>query len=152
MDNTQAVNEQALESFVDELIKAKNSPEVTDETRAEVKQMLMNDVLQGINAHLVSLLSDEDVEHLNEMLDREATDEELNAYFTEKIPNTQDEIAKALVNFRDGYLSVDYTKDDLDDMASEPEAMESTPTEESTEQFSPPPPPPAAPVDDTETN
>ncbi len=123
---TQQVNalkdQVALEHFVDELIKQRNDPKAKPE---ETKALLLRQINEAINTQLVNVLSEKDQVALDELLDKNPTDDELNAFFIEKIPSVEVQVASALLNFRAAYLF--------------------TPGE----QVAVPPPPPPAPVPDT---
>ncbi len=131
------LDEKALSQYVDELIKEKNSPYVTDANRAEVKEQLMQDVADAINQKLIDKLTDDQVEELNVLLDKDATDEELSGFFHSLIPNIPELITQVFVDFRSGYLSVMYKEEDnAQDLTPAPlDSMDSN--------FMPPPPPPA---------
>jgi len=109
-------DEKLLEEFVDRLIKEKNSPYVKDENRNEVKKMLLDDVADAINRKLVAQLTDKQVDELNVLLEKKVADEELNGFFKKNINNLDQIIARALTDFRAGYLTVSYQpkKDDSD--------------------------------------
>lgn len=111
-NNSQVLKDkQALENFVDQLIKEKNSTYVTDANRIEVRTQLLSEVSDAINRKLVSLLSDEKVEELNKLLDEKATDEVVSKFFTDNIPTLQDAVTEAMIDFRKGYLSVVYPQE-----------------------------------------
>lgn len=104
--NSKAHGSASLEKFAEELIREKNSPYVTSENFQSVKEMLIDEISQAINTKLVSLLSDTDVEELNQHLDENATDQQLYVFFSHKIPHINQEITNTLIDFRKGYLSV----------------------------------------------
>lgn len=87
----------------------------------------MKEVNDAINMHLINLLSEKDQIELDDILQKNAPDEELNQFFIRKIPNLEAEIASALLNFRTVYLY--------------------KPEEQKTQDVPTPPPPPPAPVE-----
>lgn len=99
---------QALEKYVEQLIKDKNSPYVNEKNHKEIKEMLLKDVGDAINRKMVAELTNQQVDELNKLLDRNATDEELNSFFGKNISNIETIITEALIDFRKGYLSVVY--------------------------------------------
>ena len=101
-------DERLLEEFVDGLIREKNSPYINDKKREEVKKMLFDDVADAINRKLIAQLSDSQVDELNGLLEKNASDEEVNQLFKSKIANIDELIAQALTDFKAGYLAVNY--------------------------------------------
>lgn len=103
--NDQALADQAaLLSYVDDLIRDRKDPSVNDSNRDVVRQLLLKEVNDEINLRLVNLLSEENQKVLEEMLDKNASDEEINKFFMDKIPNLESEMAAVLLNFRATYL------------------------------------------------
>lgn len=103
-------DKQALEKFVDDLIKEKNSPHVNDTNRAQVKEMLLREITAAINRRLINELTDEQVKNLNQLLEKKVSDEDLGKFFSQNIPNLVQVITEVLFDFRRGYLSVVYPK------------------------------------------
>jgi len=106
--NQYLTDREALEQYVDDLIKLKNSPYVKGENIAVVKEDLLQEVSDAINSKLISLLSDDEVKQLNETLDKEVSDEQVSLFFTGKIKDLQQVVTDVLIEFRKGYLSVIY--------------------------------------------
>ena len=105
-DKTQLTDDQqVLLNFVDELLSVKKDPTMTEETMPQVRLTLLNEVNDSINAHLLNLLPEDAQIELDELLDQNVSDEELNGFFTRKIPDLETEIARALINFREAYLA-----------------------------------------------
>lgn len=103
-------DKQALENFVDDLIKEKNSPYVNEANRPQVKEMLLREITESINRRLINELTDEQVKNLNQLLEKKASDEELAKFFSQNIPDLTQIITEILFDFRRGYLSVIYPK------------------------------------------
>lgn len=105
----QAANDrEALEMYVDQLIKDKNSSQVNNANRQEIKDALMRDVTDAINAKFVLLLSDDDIKELNGLFRKNAANDEISKFFAAKIPNQQEILTEVLLDFRKGYLSIQY--------------------------------------------
>ncbi len=101
----QSVRDQvALLSFVENLIKEKNDPTIKPESLPQVKVALLNELNQMINTRMIAILSDSDQRELDILLKNKVPDEELDKFFSEKIPNLTAEIASVLLNFRAAYL------------------------------------------------
>lgn len=103
-NNEALMDEAAILSFIGDLIQEKRDPNITEENLPQVKEMLLQEVNNAINTHLVNLLSEQDQIELDGLLDKDPSDEELNQFFLQKIPNLEIEIAAALLNFRAAYL------------------------------------------------
>lgn len=101
----QAVKNQiALLSFVDDLIKARTDQKYAEKDLPNIKTLLLKEVNDAINTHLVSLLTEKDQLELDKFLDQNPTDDQLDDFFRKKIPNLEVEIASVLLNFRAAYL------------------------------------------------
>jgi hypothetical protein len=97
----------ALAAFVDDMIKAKQQKhdvEILDNDIPKIKESLLKELNESINAHLLHLLSVDDQLALNDLLESNPSDAQLNLFFIQKIPNLQAEVATALLNFRNAYL------------------------------------------------
>lgn len=101
----QAMKDQAaLMSFIEGLIKDKKDPNITQQSMPQVKAMLLTQLNEAINTHLVNMLSEKDQIELDDLLNKNPSDDELNAFFKSRIPNLEPEIASAMLNFRAAYL------------------------------------------------
>ena len=69
-----------------------------------MKNALLKEVNRAIFAHLVTQLSVNDQIALDSLLNTNPSDQQLNIFFVQRIPNLQVEIASALLNFRTAYL------------------------------------------------
>lgn len=94
----------ALLSFVDDLIRERKDPNINEKNIANVRALLLKEVNEAVNTHLVSLLTERDQIELDVLLERKMTNEQLDDFFRKKIPNLEVEIASALLNFRAAYL------------------------------------------------
>lgn len=110
MSDNNTISEQSLKdqvalvSFVEDLIKERKDPNITDANVNQVKAMLLREVNDSINAHLINLLSGDDQKALDSLLDTSPADDAINAFLTQKIPNLEIEIAAALLSFKEAYL------------------------------------------------
>ncbi len=62
--------------------------------------MLLKQLNEMINTHMINLLSDKDKIELDKLLDNNASNEELDKFFERKILNLKSEIASVLLDFR----------------------------------------------------
>ena len=95
----------ALVSFVDKLIEERQDPNITDATRPQVRAMLLSEINQAINTHLINRLSEKDQLALDDLLNTNPSDEDLNKFFMSTSANIETEIAAAMLNFRNAYLA-----------------------------------------------
>ncbi len=102
--NNDVVDQKALLVFIDDLIKAKNDPSITEKELPEVRKLLLNEVNLAINSHLVNLLPKKAQLELDKLLDENPSDEQLNVFFIRNVSNLEIEVAAALLNFRAAYL------------------------------------------------
>lgn len=119
----------ALLAYVEQMIKDSGDP--SQDTPAN-KEELLKSINDEINRHLVDLLSQADQEELNSMLDRDVSDDELNNFFSAKIPNIDEEIAATLLDFRTMYLNPISGQDitepqNVQTESSEPESLDPAP-------------------------
>lgn len=94
----------ALLSFIDELIKERKDPNINEKNIANIRALLLKELNDAINTHLVSLLTERDQIELDILLEKGMTNDQLDDFFRKKIPNLEVEIASVLLNFRAAYL------------------------------------------------
>lgn len=94
----------ALLTFVDNLIRERKDPRVNESNMAQIRELLLKQINEEVNTHLVVLLQDKDQAELSVLLDKNVSNDELNTFFKNKIPNFEVEMAAALLNFRSAYL------------------------------------------------
>ena len=71
-----AVRDQiALLTFIDDIIKERKDPNVKPENIAQVKAILLKEVNDSINRHLISVLSEKDQVELDELLEKNVSDD-----------------------------------------------------------------------------
>lgn len=127
-DDKAMMDQAALASFVDKLIEERKDPNVTEASKLQVKAMLLSELNEAINTHLINRLSEKDQLALDDLLNTNPSDDDLNKFFMDTVPNLEVEIASALLNFRTAYLTP------IGGVANIPPP--------------PPPPPPPAPVNE----
>ncbi len=101
---TGAMDQVALLSFIDGMIKDKKDPQITEKNIDQTKAVLLKLINEDINRRLVGLLPEEARAELDKLLDKKASDEELNNFFLAKIPNLEAEVAAVLLDFKNSYL------------------------------------------------
>lgn len=145
----------ALASFVDDLIRDRKDPNITPQALPKVKAMLLSELNQAVNKHLIDRLSHQDQLALDEMLNKNATDDEIDKFFIQKIPSIQVEVAAALLNFRAAYLMPLQMQQEAAGVQNQEQSssMENiasggVSTQSQDQADIPPPPPPPAPVKD----
>ncbi len=102
---SQAVKDKiALYDFVSELLPLRPELNLTAEEKPLVIEQLVKELDYTINAHLMDLLSDQAVEEFNTLLDSNPTDEQVDAFLANHIPNLSTEIAAAMLEFKTIFL------------------------------------------------
>ena len=93
-----------LKNFVDRLVEEKKLPEnLEKEVVEEIKKDLSTRVEERINAVIVNNLSEEKLGEFNEMLNKNASDKEMQDFCLKNIPDLPQLIASELIVFRDTY-------------------------------------------------
>lgn len=140
------MDQAALASFIDKIVTERNDPSIKQESLPQVKVVLLKELNDAINTQLINCLSEDDQVALDELLDKNSSDDELNQFFIEKIPNLEVEIASALLTFRNAYLSPVSQQQGEDMSMTQNPSSESSQMLTDTSEMPPPPPPPPAPV------
>jgi FKBP-type peptidyl-prolyl cis-trans isomerase (trigger factor) len=94
----------SLDKFVEELLAAKGVDNLDEAVRLQLTEDLtgrLNDRLEGA---LVAELAEEKLPALEELLDQEATDEELQRFFADNIKDLPAVLTRELAAFRQAYL------------------------------------------------
>lgn len=95
-----------LEMFVDRLVEEKKLPEnLEKEVVDQIKSDLLERAEDRVNAVIINNLSTEKLEEFNKMLDENKSDEEVQKFCSENIPNLPELIATELISFKQTYLS-----------------------------------------------
>lgn len=95
-----------LKMFVDRLVEEKKFPEdLEKEVIDQIKSDLLGRVEDRVNALIISNLSEDKLGEFNDLLDKNISDEEMQKFCAENIPNMAQLIATELIVFRQTYLS-----------------------------------------------
>lgn len=100
------MDKRAIETYVEQLIKDKNFPDITPEVNEEIKKDLMVRVDDFIAAKVISVLSDEDVAKFEEMLKSGKSETEIQSFVAENIPDFTNFLTQTLLEFRNVYLGI----------------------------------------------
>lgn len=92
--------------YIDRLIAEKNFPALTDEVRSQIKKDLLDRLNDTINAKVITALSDEDLAGFEKLIDQNASQEDVQKYIEEKIPDSTTFLAGVLLEFRKSYLGI----------------------------------------------
>lgn len=93
-----------LEEFVNNLIREKKFPTENPVVLEEIKADLMERVEVFLNAGLLALLPETEMERFDQLLAGE-NDEPLQSFMKQHIPNLQDRVADILLDFKAVYLN-----------------------------------------------
>lgn len=104
MDPAQA--NQDLKDYVNRLIEEKGFLDLTPEVRAEVENDLLTQLDDFIVARTIAALSDEDVLSFENLLKDQKSDQEIQQFVADKIPDYPNFLAQVLLEFRDVYLGL----------------------------------------------
>lgn len=95
-----------LTKFVDRLIEEKKFPtDLEKEIVDQIKSDLLEKVEDRINATIISNLSEDKLEEFNKMLDNDVSDQEMQKFCSDNIPNLSQLLASELIVFKQSYLS-----------------------------------------------
>lgn len=95
-----------LASYVDRLIEEKKYPaELGEEVIGEIKKDLLSKVEDRVNAVIIANLTPEKLEEFNSLLDSNISDEEMQKFCGDNIPNLAQLIATELIVFKQSYFS-----------------------------------------------
>ncbi|OGV92239.1 hypothetical protein A3B57_03140 [Microgenomates group bacterium RIFCSPLOWO2_01_FULL_47_10] len=96
----------ALEQFLDRIIAEKDFklaalPDTfVEDAKADLRPLL----LKSINLRLFSQLTDSDKKELENLVTENASDETLQTYFANHVPDIEQRMAEVLIEFRSSYL------------------------------------------------
>lgn len=95
-------------TFIKEMLGAKAwSQQVSDEVKAQLESDLHSQLMDQIDRAVIEALPEEKVDGLNELLDREASEEEIQQYIVASGVDVQRVTTEAMLRFRDLYLGTD---------------------------------------------
>lgn len=110
MDSQNTPNDQNLDipadvrGFLENLIQDAGLTPLDEIAREQMVEELYVRLDNFLTSEIIKNLPPEQLEEFVQLNERGATQDEINQFMTEKIPNAQDLFAAALVNFRDLYL------------------------------------------------
>ena len=93
-----------LDTYVERLLEEKGLHTIEDEVRTQMAEELKSRVHDFINVGLLEAMPEEKYGDFEALLDRDAPEEEYQAFINENVPNVQEVFAKALMKFRATYL------------------------------------------------
>lgn len=94
----------SLQVFIEGLIKEKGLEDLDPEILTQLKEDLQKRLENIINATILENLPSEKLPEFEKLLDSGADDEMIQSFCRENIPNLDEVIAKALLDFRRSYL------------------------------------------------
>ncbi len=89
--------------FIEGLMSVKSDPNLTPKQKEAVKMALLAELNQMINLRLIRLMSEREQRELECILEKNASDKELDQFFMKKIPNLKEEIYMEMHYFRTVY-------------------------------------------------
>ncbi|KKS11737.1 hypothetical protein A2617_00905 [Candidatus Daviesbacteria bacterium RIFOXYD1_FULL_41_10] len=98
------MDKQAIEKFIEQLVKDKDFPDISPEVHEEIKRDLLRRVDDFIAARVIAALSDENVVKFEEMLKSGKPEAEVQAFVTTNIPDFTSFLTQTLLEFRGVYL------------------------------------------------
>lgn len=96
---------EGLSVFVDRLLEERGVDGLDTEIVDQLKNDLLERVEDRINATILENMPSHALEDFEKLLDSDASDEEVQKFCAEKIPNLDEIIAATLLEFRDAYFS-----------------------------------------------
>lgn len=93
-----------INTFVDELIEAKNLVGIDGQVLDQMKKDLLDRVENRINAVIATNMPESAQDEFEKLVDSDSSDEEVTKFCSEKIPNLTELISTDLVQFRSVYL------------------------------------------------
>jgi hypothetical protein len=105
--------EDPFATFVKEMLDSKQwSEHVDDEVRAQLEQDLRTRLMDQIDRAIVEQIPEDKIDGLNELLDREVSEEEIQQYVAGSGVDTKQIALETMVRFRDLYLAQEPTEED----------------------------------------
>ena len=98
-----------MEDFINQLLQAKGLPaDLEEDVRKQLVEDMMGRAADLINRRLLEAMSDDSVDAFNELLERDDTTQEMvQAFIAEHVPDKEAVTRHALEEFRDLYLGSD---------------------------------------------
>ncbi len=93
-----------LNTFVDSLVEDKGLNDIDPGVLVEMKNDLLNRIEDRLNMVIVKNMPEANIAEFDKMMDENKSDEEVQKYCEEKIPDLEALIAVEIARFRDIYL------------------------------------------------
>lgn len=93
-----------LDLFIDRLIQEKGLESLEPELLNQVKTDLKDRIEDIINATILEKLTPEKLADFEKLLDSKASDETIQKFCKENIPNLEEVLARVFLDFRQTYL------------------------------------------------
>lgn len=96
----------SLNDYVETLIKDKQYTTLTPAAHEELKQDILQRVHDYLLAKTIAKLSDEQVKSLNALLEQKPSDDQVQQFIADSIPDSASFIGDTLFQFRQTYLGL----------------------------------------------
>ena len=94
-----------FDAFIKEILNAKQwSTAVDDEVKQQLEADLKNRLMDQIDRAVIEAMPEDKVNGLNELLDREASEDEVRQFIQQSGVDTQRVTLETMLRFRDLYL------------------------------------------------
>ena len=93
-----------ISKFVNDIIKAKNFRALDDDVRNQLEKNLKNRLLDQIDRAVIEVLPEKKIDGLSDLLDRKASQQEIQQYVANCGINTQKIVLETMLRFRALYL------------------------------------------------
>jgi len=93
-----------ISKFVNDIIKAKNFRALDDDVRNQLEKDLKNRLLDQIDRAVIEVLPEKKIDGLSDLLDRKASQQEIQQYVANCGINTQKIVLETMLRFRALYL------------------------------------------------
>lgn len=94
-----------IQNFINKLITEKGANDVPEEVKTQLKADLMERIEKVINLKIIENLDEENLTKFENKLDY-GTDSDVQNFLKEAIPNIDNLVAEALLDFRQKYLGL----------------------------------------------
>lgn len=98
------MGQDALSKFINDIIDAKNFKTLDGDVRQQLEQDLKNKLLDQIDRAVLGALPENKIDGFNELLDRDASKQEIQQYVATSGVNTKKITLETMLRFRSLYL------------------------------------------------
>lgn len=98
------MDQDALSKFINNIIDAKNFKTLDGDVRQQLEQDLKNKLLDQIDRAVLGALPENKIDGFNELLDRDASKQEIQQYVATSGVNTKKITLETMLRFRSLYL------------------------------------------------